>query len=317
MITSIQINRLFFSILIGTILTFSMVPSALAKDKACKQTTKAAFKACKYTIKDNYWIEQGKCYNLVDPAVQAECVAEAKEAQAEATEECNDQRDARTEVCEALGEAPYDPQINPTDFVDPTQIGATVIPNPYFPLVPGTGWRYVGGNETITVTVTNETKQILGVTCIVVRDVVEENGEVIEDTVDWYAQDQFGNVWYFGEIAQNFEDGELNNLDGSWKAGVDSAKPGIIMKAAPQVGDIYRQEFLLGEAEDVAEILSLTGSAAVPAASCNGDCVITKDYSPLEPDAIENKYYASGVGLILEVDVETGDRVELVELITP
>jgi len=167
-------------------------------------------------------------------------------------------------------------------------------------------------NWLLTDTVTDEVKEILGVTCAVVHNLVKENGEVIEDTEDWYAQDIFGNVWYFGEIAQDFEDGELVSIDGSWKAGVDGAKAGIIMKAAPAVGDVYRQEFSLGNAEDLAEVLSLTGSEVVPAATCNGDCLVTRDFTPLQPDVSEHKYYKPGFGLILEVNPDTGDRVELV-----
>jgi hypothetical protein len=206
-----------------------------------------------------------------------------------------------------LGEGPYNPIINPANFVE----GVT---NPLFPLTPGTTFIYRGGGELVTVTVTDRTKMILGVKCIVVRDVVEVDGVVVEDTEDFFAQDREGNVWYFGEITQEFENGELASLEGSFKAGVNGARPGIIMKAAPQVGNIYRQEFLLGEAEDIAEVLSLVGSATVPAASCNNDCLITKEFTPLEPGAVENKYYARGVGFILQIVPETGERLELVEI---
>jgi hypothetical protein len=144
---------------------------------------------------------------------------------------------------------------------------------------------------------------------------VDEDGEVIEDTFDWYAQDKDGNVWYFGEIALNFEDGQLVDIEGSWTAGVDGAKAGIIMKARPAVGDVYRQEFFLGDAEDMGEVLSVKASASVPApgASCDGDCLLTRDWTPLEPDAEEEKSYAPGIGPILEVNPETKERVELVE----
>ena len=122
----------------------------------------------------------------------------------------------------------------------------------------------------------------------------------------------FNILTNFGEIAKNYEDGELVDLEGSWEAGVDGAKAGIIMKADPQVGDVYRQEFFLGDAEDMGEVLSLSGDETVPAADCDNECLVTKDYTPIEPDVEENKYYAPGVGPILEVDVETGERVELV-----
>jgi hypothetical protein len=168
-------------------------------------------------------------------------------------------------------------------------------------------------------------KLIEGVTCVVVNDLVEEDDVSIEDTDDWYAQDLDSNVWYCGEIAKNFEtiegdlpdDPELVDIDGSWKAGRDGAKPGILMLADPKVGDVYRQEVLLGDAEDVAEVISTTGSAKIDVddASCDGDCLITRDFTQIEPGLNENKYYKPGVGLIIEVDME-GNRVELVEMTT-
>jgi hypothetical protein len=142
---------------------------------------------------------------------------------------------------------------------------------------------------------------------------VTRDGELVEDTLDWYAQDRQGNVWYFGEIAQNFEEGRLANLDGSWRAGVDGALPGIVMKAAPRVGDVYRQEFALGEAEDFARVVSLSGRVTTPAASCT-NCLVTGDFSTLEPDLNERKFYARGIGFIFERDQNTGETVELVEI---
>jgi hypothetical protein len=280
----------------------------------CTRTARAAFRAYRHEIKDGFWITIGNCNNLSDPTARTECRGEAEVTLKEGRQEGGMQFKARLEICEALGEAPYDPQIHPSLFVDPAQIGKTVVPNPYFPLIRGKTWIYKGGTETVTVTTTEDTRVILGVTCAVIHDVVEDNGEVIEDTKDWYAQDIYGNVWYFGEISQEFEDGELVSIEGSWTAGVDGAKAGIIMKAAPAVGDVYRQEFSLGNAEDMGEVLSLTGSASVPAASCSGDCVVTKDFTPLQPGAIEHKYYKASVGFILEVNPKTRERVELVEI---
>jgi hypothetical protein len=186
-------------------------------------------------------------------------------------------------------------------------------PNTYFPLIPGTTRIYKGSGETITVTVTNDTKEILGVTCIVIHDVVEKGGEVIEDTFDWYGQDINGNVWYFGESVKDFEDGQLVSLDGSWEAGVDGAKPGIIMKASPQVGDTYRQEFFLGDAEDMGEVLSLNESVTVPYGAYD-NVLKTKDWTPIEPDVYEHKFYAPNIGTVMEINPETGDKVELIDI---
>ena len=280
----------------------------------CSETAKMAYRACRHEVADDYWIAVGSCYNLSERDDRVECLQEAFGELEEARQTCLEQNEARLEVCNELDGDPYDPQIDPADFVDPT----TATPNQYWPLVPGTVWVYEGGDETITVTVTDEIKEILGVTCVVVNDVVEEDGEVIEDTDDWYAQDKEGNVWYFGEIAKNYEDGELVDLEGSWKAGVDGAKPGIIMSADPQLDRLYRQEFLLGEAEDVGKVVSLgEDTVTVPNGTFMEDVLKTEDYTPIEPDVIEFKYYAPGVGLVLEVDPETEERVELISMSMP
>ncbi len=281
----------------------------------CTRTTNAAIKACSFEGADKFWIAQGKCNNLSTQFERKKCLEEAGDAQSMKEMECKAQFEARLGVCKAVGEAPYDPKIIPSMFVDPAEIGKSVKPNKCFPLIPGRSLIYKGGTETITVTVTTDTKEIEGVTCAVVRDVVETEGEVKEDTTDWFAQDTQGNVWYFGEIVQNLEDGELVNLAGSWKAGVNGAKIGIAMKANPLVKGVYRQKLLLGEAEDVAKVLSVTASAQAAAASCSADCMLTKDYTPISPDKIEYKYYAPGIGFVLEVDPATGQRgVELVEI---
>lgn len=292
----------------------------------CTKTSSAAFKACKNEARDDYWIAIGNCNNLSDSGDRKDCNKEALKELMSAKEDCRVQLDARLEICDKLGEGPYDPQLNPDDFVYPTTItGETA--NRYFPLVPGTVWVYEAKDkdgkllEMITVTVTGDTKAIeypaesgLIFTCRVVRDVVELDGEVIEDTDDWYAQDKEGNVWYFGEISQEFEDGELVSLEGSWKAGVDGAKPGIIMKADPQVDDIYRQEFFLGDAEDMGAVVSRGDETVeVPFGTYTDDVLKTEDFTPIEPDVLEFKYYAPNIGLVLEVDPDSGERVELID----
>jgi hypothetical protein len=293
------------------------IAAAEPTGNACHKTSVAAKTACQADGKDDRWIAVGGCYNLADAAARQQCIADAKDTRLEKGQECRDQFDARESLCEALGQAPYDPVIDPANFRSPQQTAAQ--PNPFFPLVPGMQWVYVGGGERDTVKVTDKTRVILGVTTTEVHDVVadETNQTTLEDTLDWFAQDLQGNVWYFGELAQQFEDGRLAGLEGSWTGGVEGAKPGIIMEAAPKVGDVYRQEFSLGNAEDAAEVLSTTGSETVPATSCNGDCVVTRDFSPLEPDVEENKYYKSGVGMILEVDPASGVRSELVSFSGP
>ena len=199
--------------------------------RACSKTASAAYLACRNEVKDDYWIAQGNCYNATED--QAECFAEAKEDYKNAREECRDQLEARKDLCEELGEAPYDPEIDPDDFINPADIGGDVDPNPYFPLVTGNTWEYQGGDETTTVEVTDEIIEILGVPCVVVTDVVEEDGEEIEVTQDWFAQDEEGNVWYMGEsslgkVECDDEDDPdvcegLVTEEGSWKAGFEYA----------------------------------------------------------------------------------------------
>jgi hypothetical protein len=205
----------------------------------------------------------------------------------------------------------YHPTIDPANFVE-------IIDNSYFPLTPGTTYLYEGVSdgeaETNEVKVTTDTKTVMGVVCVVVHDQVFVEGELAEDTLDWYAQDKDGNVWYFGEESKEIEDGEVVSTEGSWEAGVDGAEPGIVMLADPQVGASYRQEYYAGEAEDMAEVIAIGESVTVGETTYD-DVITTKDWNPLEPDVIEEKTYAPGVGVVLEVMVEGGEeRVELIEV---
>ena len=205
----------------------------------------------------------------------------------------------------------YAPIINPADFV-------AVIDNPYFPLIPGTTSVYEGktekGNEHNEVYVSTETKVILGVTCVVVKDTVMVDGKLEEMTFDWYAQDKQGNVWYFGEDSKEYKDGAVVSTKGTWEAGVDSAQPGIVMKANLIVGDTYRQEYYKGEAEDWAKVLSLSESASVPISSYS-DVLMTNEWSALDnPPVYEHKYYVKEVGFIMTQYVEGGYELKLIEV---
>lgn len=288
-----------------------------AQDEVCSQTARAAWVACRSEASDDFWNTAGRCLNTAELADRQECLEEAGVARHEAQQECDEQLEARLQLCQALGEAPYDPEFEPADFVDPLEIGGSVAPNPLFPLVPGSRWVYQGGGETVTVEVVGEVKEILGVPCTVVRDVVVAGGEVIEFTEDWFAQDVDGTVWYCGELSRELEDGELVSLEGSWQAGRDLARPGVIMPGDPAVGGLYRQEFALGDAEDAIAILSLVGSVSTPAAICGNDCAVTLDLSPLEPGAFELKFYKPGVGRVLELSLVTFGRTELVDFEIP
>ena len=206
------------------------------------------------------------------------------------------------------------PQFNPTNFV-------SQVDNQFFPLTPGTTYFYEGEKDGIPSSdefiVTHQTKRILGVSCTVVRDHAFENGILVEDTIDWFAQDTDGNVWYFGEDTRELDaNGNVISTEGSWQAGVDGAQPGIIMEAHPRAGDRYQQELAAGVAEDMARVLSLKKSATVIFGSFD-DLLLTRESSPLDPGSVEHKYYAKGVGFILGVAVKGGDeRTELVRITT-
>jgi hypothetical protein len=209
-----------------------------------------------------------------------------------------------TPACGKKAES-YSPTIDPANF-------AAKIDNQHFPLEPGTTFIYEGQEEgsaqRTEVYISHKTKEILGVTCVEVSDNVSLDGTLVEATLDWYAQDKDGNVWYFGEDSKEYENGQVVSTAGSWEAGLDGAKPGIVMEAAPKIGDSYRQEYYKGEAEDMADVLSLNESTTVRYGSFN-NCLKTKDYTALEPGVAENKYFAPGVGNILTVMIEGGSEL--------
>lgn len=357
------------STLIGMSMASTFAGDALAQTY-CSWIAHRAYVACKHEYLDDWQISRGNCTNESDRFDRADCIEDAGLEREETAELCELQRDAREALCGQLGEGRYDPDWDPADFVeDPTGIDAASA-NPYFPLVQGARWVYEGvveeeegdiAAERITVVVTDETKFFSldegggdGVNCLTVNDLVEEvdpedledgsilevDGVNVEDTDDWYAQDLDGNVWYCGEISLNYEffegdepeEAELVDIEGSWKGFRDGAKPGILMQAEPEPGQVYRQEIALGDAEDTAEVLSTTASGFHPGDDCGnadllsvdvealletycaaGDCLVTREFTPVEPGVEAHKYYAPGVGMILEVEGEEMNCVALVE----
>jgi len=185
----------------------------------------------------------------------------------------------------------YDPGVTAADFV-------RGVDHPFFPLPMGGFWIYEGATERIEVRVLNETKTIMGVEATVVRDTVSVDGEVREDTLDWYGQDRDGNVWYLGEKTQEYERGKVVGTEGSWEWGVDGALPGIVMKARPVADDeAYFQEFYRGEAMDEASVIQLNRTVPTPAGTFT-DTVTTREWTRLEPGVEEWAHYARGVGLV-------------------
>jgi hypothetical protein len=204
------------------------------------------------------------------------------------------------------------PAIKPANFV-------RKVDNPYFPLEPGTTFVYTGvkdGKRARNVLrVTHRTENIKGVKATVIHDRLYLDGKLVEDTIDWYAQDKRGDVVYLGESTRALgPGGRLTDTEGSWKTGVDGAQAGIFMPAHPKVGQTFRQEFYKGHAEDHFKILSKKARVRVPAASSKR-ALKTREWTPLEPTVVSNKLYVKGIGAVREVDTKGSDEhLELVSV---
>lgn len=278
----------------------------------CGKTSWQLLKACQLEARDDATVESAVCLNISDRPASEACMQAARVARTQAFGRCVEVQRARGEVCAKLGTGAYDPVIDPANFV-------AGINNRYTPFPPGAFRVYEKrtpeGLERIRVEVLPETRVIMGVTVTTLHDTVTLDGVLIEDTTDWLAQDKQGNVWYMSEIVQNYEDGLLANLNGSFEAGKHGAKPGYWSKAFPQVGDFYRQEWSPSNAEDVAEVISLDARDTTVPFSQNGTGPVlkTRDTTPLSPGVVEFKYYVPGIGFALEVKPATGERLELVD----
>ncbi len=206
-------------------------------------------------------------------------------------------------------------EIDPANFVE-------IVDNPYFPRLPGMRWVYEeqtsDGLERIELEVLAEKREVMGVQTTVMRDTVSLEGVVVEDTYDYFAQDLDGNVWYFGEDVSNFENGQMQDKAGSWEAGVDGAVPGIVMYGdiTAHVGETYQQELYAGEAEDAATLLSNSASLTIPYGSFE-NVVMTYDFTLLDSQSQEVKFFAAGVGEIKGINLITGEQAFLVEFTQP
>ncbi len=313
---------------------FHALGSAVATDMesvSCASAANSLRRACEFEALDEFFIGVATCAHNATAADAGVCLETYADDRDELLDECSAVTAERLNLCVATNDASHNPDFGPgfvANFIDPLLIGVSEQTNPYFPMTQGAEWVFEGTfeedgemvTEVITITVTDKIKLVDGIRCLVVRDIVEVDGDLIEDTDDWFAQDIDGNVWYCGEEVKDYEtfDGdvpaiaELVAIDGSFKAGRDGDEAGIQLPFAPVVGDIFRQEVSFANAEDVIEILALDSDESSPAVSCNNSCLQTRDFSPLDPGVQENKYYVPGVGKILEVDLETGDRFELI-----
>jgi hypothetical protein len=203
--------------------------------------------------------------------------------------------------------ATYHPKIVPTEFT-------THVTNRFWPLKPGMSWTYDGTKdhvpEHVVITVARETKTILGVTCLVVHDRVTLNGSLEENTTDWYAQDRSGSIWYFGEDSKDYKNGVVVSTQGTWEAGVDGAQPGVVIMGRPRPGPTYRQEYRPGVAEDKARVLT-TSAVEHVAAGTFRHVVETYDTDPLNPQKVERKFWAPGVGAVHVVRIGSFHQEEI------
>ena len=284
---------------------------------ACGQTSQVALKGCQDSAKAGYWLAIGTCYNLSGAAEQEACLTNTKGNLDSQLNGCKEQFNARNEVCRELGEGLYDPELARRGFVKNLR---RVTGNLYFPLTPGLFLTYKkvdpDGNDTnqrILFDVTNHQKKILDVTCRAVWNVTRTTeGELKESTLRWYAQDGDGNVWIFGEISEQFEQGLLAGGEGFWSAGLNRAMPGISMVSDPKnhQGKAFRQQFYLGKVENVSRIVGMVDKLPVlkkkprlPDA-VHGPYLHVQEFSPLDPGSLSrpvSRFYAPGVGLVLTI----------------
>jgi hypothetical protein len=305
---------------------------AARRTNYCSSTVELQEQGCLFEKKDDNFNARAICTNLLDADERAECFADATDTLREETQLCNEQSDAREDLCKSIGEARYEPDFDPAHFDDPR---APSHPNPYFPIAVGNHWSVSGGGDNVEIEVLDKVKSIDGVPCVVVNDTAsDENGVPLEITDDWFAQRKDGSVMYCGENTAEYEtfagddpqDPERVSTDGTFKAGRDGDKAGVVFPGSPRVGATYRQEWSPGNAEDAAMVLSTTytyGHDAtldqlVPPAlagllcSAKEPCVVTAEFSPLSPGSLEHKYFARGIGFFLATKPGSGGVEQLV-----
>ena len=224
----------------------------------------------------------------------------------------NEAEGERLELVDALVDTA--PILEPADF-------SSNITNPLFPFAPGTTFFHEGETEDgffqSETVVTHRERMVMGIACREVEVLERLDGELYEVTIEWFAEDLEGNVWYFGEDVRDYRDGVVVSTEGSWEAGVDGGKPGIVMKANPRVGDSYRQEYHPRQAEDVAHVVAKD----VPVVLQDGSehiCLVTQEEDTLEEDdgerEKERKFHAPGLGMVRETQVDGSQPIDLVKV---
>lgn len=308
----------------------SVMARSRNKSGACSSHAALLRQACFADRRDDFLVHKADCVYVTPQADERDCRADARAEAAEKADECFDVYQARLDLCDLLGEERFDIEFDPADFVDPDDIGDSVDPNPYWPLTAGHTHVVIADGEVTVVAVTDEVREVGGLPCRVLRDLVFEEGEddegeieyeAVEVTQDWYAQRTDGDVVYCGENTYEIEDGLIDNTDGSFANGADRARAGFLVRAFPVVGEADRQEMATDEAEDFVEYVSLAASPSddeggdAAAFPCNGTCLQTFEVNPRDPGQAEFKYYLPGTGFVLAAKLEdgepTGEREEV------
>ena len=295
---------------------------------ACSTHAKLLRHACYADRQDDYLVHIADCVYVTSAENERDCRKSARVESAEKSEECRDVYEARLDVCDLVGEQRFDVEFDPDDFVNPNDLG--FVPNPYWPLTAGHTHVIIAEGEVTVVTATDEVRDVGGLPCRVIRDLVfeedvDDEGEVeyeaVEVTQDWYAQHVDGDTIYCGENTYEIEEGLIDNTDGSFANGTDRARAGFLVRAFPVIGNGDRQEMATDEAEDYVRYENMGVSPSDDeggddmAFPCNDTCLQTFEVNPRDPGQAEYKYYLPGTGFVLATKLEdgefTGEREEV------
>jgi hypothetical protein len=285
-------------------------PLAASDPEACSWIADALKMRATENAKAEFWKEVALAMN--DPEADLmDAATDAWERMQDRQAAASDVRAARARVCSDVGNGPYHPELEPSQF-------SSAVTNPWMPMPEGRVLVYdkrtVHGLERIEVRCTRGTVEIAGIACTTLHSARTVDGVLVEESLEYFAQHANGDVWFLGESAREYEDGFLVSIDGSWRAGSDGAQPGVVMTGNPVVGEVCRAAYVMDEDEDLIKVVSLN-ETVMTAHGTYHNCVVIDEWSPLEPGELDRKSFAPGIGLVLEVDLVTGERRELTAII--
>jgi hypothetical protein len=326
-------TRYAFSVGALTLIAGLAIPDRAAAQNFCSRTAEFLNDACRNEIDARFFVARAVCVNVSDRGERSLCDRQARAARTRGRRTCRLQWTLRRDVCDLLGQDRFDPVFDPASFE--TDFSNLPNPNEFFPLAIGNASRFEDEEGRVRIVeVLGETRLVDGVTCVVVNEQLFQEGDLVEDTLGSFAQARDGAVWRCGEEVRGFAsfDGddpqrpELVRIDGSFRAGFDGARPGIVLRSSPVEGDTFFEAFALGSAERVVEILSTDFSSGsdddfdrfVPSRLASllcdaGDCVVTRNFSLLDPGLETLRFFAPDIGLFLEVNPETRESMQLTD----